>query len=236
MCALFGDPGQKPSITTHRYGDLLALLGLPPLDWLVHAYTKMRSFVTCAVLASVASIAAAQVAHPLFEYPDTVPLEKRQEPGTPRYQCHEDCGLLISLGRTEGYCDSAEFNERYGRCMSCANTEGIWMYYRASVTAAAAECGLDAVPSPSGGGAAPATTTAAPAPATTTAAPAPPATGAAATTGAATGTSTATRVHSIGTSVVIPSGTPTPTVVFAGAGKNAGAVGLGLVGMVLAAF
>ncbi|OBR08849.1 hypothetical protein CH63R_07614 [Colletotrichum higginsianum IMI 349063] len=251
----------------------------------------MRSFVTCAVLASVASIAAAQVAHPLFEYPDTVPLEKRQEPGTPRYQCHEDCGLLISLGRTEGYCDSAEFNERYGRCMSCANTEGIWMYYRASVTAAAAECGLDAVPSPSGGGAAPATTTAAPAPATTTAAPAPPvsttattsaaavtepavsdtsaaappagassssaaaaasssssaagvpattlstqATGAAATTGAATGTSTASRVHSIGTSVVIPSGTPTPTVVFAGAGKNAAAVGLGLVGMVLAAF
>ncbi|UQC83006.1 uncharacterized protein CLUP02_08496 [Colletotrichum lupini] len=250
----------------------------------------MRSFVTCTVLATVASMAVAQV-HPRFEYPDSVPaVEKRQEPGTPRYQCHEDCGLLITLGRQDGFCTNSEWNERYGRCMSCANTYAIWMYYSSGVTSAAAKCGLSPTPSPSGGAVettaaatsaapAPATTTAAPAPATTTAA-APPAassssaaaessapaastpaagapattlstaasasgsasasaSGAATTSGAAAGTSaaTVTRVTSIGTSVVIPSGTATPsTPVFAGAGKNAAAMGLAAVGLALAAF
>ncbi|KXH35126.1 hypothetical protein CSIM01_04651 [Colletotrichum simmondsii] len=251
----------------------------------------MRSFVTCTVLATVASMAVAQV-HPRFEYPESVPaVEKRQEPGTPRYQCHEDCGLLITLGREDGFCTNSEWNERYGRCMSCANTYSIWMYYSSGVTSAAAKCGLSPTPSPSGGAVettaaattaapAPATTTAAPAPATTTTAVAPPAessssaaaessapaastsaagapattlstaasasgsasasaSGAATTSGAAAGTSaaTVTRVTSIGTSVVIPSGTATPsTPVFAGAGKNAAAMGLAAVGLALAAF
>ncbi|KAJ3939721.1 uncharacterized protein N0V96_010507 [Colletotrichum fioriniae] len=245
----------------------------------------MRSFVTCTVLATVASMAVAQV-HPRFEYPESVPaVEKRQEPGTPRYQCHEDCGLLITLGREDGFCTNSEWNERYGRCMTCANTYSIWMYYSSGVTSAAAKCGLSPTPSPSGGAVetTAAATTAAPAPATTTAAPcsrpyhrvlrrrapgcssAPaastsaagaPATtlstaasasgsasasasGAATTSGAAAGTSaaTVTRVTSIGTSVVIPSGTATPsTPVFAGAGKNAAAMGLAAVGLALAAF
>ncbi|KAK1717659.1 hypothetical protein BDP67DRAFT_541918 [Colletotrichum lupini] len=142
----------------------------------------MRSFVTCTVLATVASMAVAQV-HPRFEYPDSVPaVEKRQEPGTPRYQCHEDCGLLITLGRQDGFCTNSEWNERYGRCMSCANTYAIWMYYSSGVTSAAAKCGLSPTPSPSGGAVetTAAATSAAPAPATTTAAPAPATTTAAA--------------------------------------------------------
>ncbi|GKT51216.1 uncharacterized protein ColSpa_11397 [Colletotrichum spaethianum] len=245
----------------------------------------MRSFVTCTVLASVASVAVAQLGHPLFEYPSAVPVEKRQEPGTPQYQCHEDCGLLITLGRQDGYCDSSEWTERYGRCMTCANEYSIWRYYSSGVTSAASKCGLTPVPSPSGAAAettaAPATTSAAPAPATTAAEPATTSTSTAATpaeessssaaaassssatgvpattlstqastaasgtasgaattsTGAAgTSAATATRVHSIGTSVVIPSGTPTPSTVFAGAGKNAAAAGLVFAGMVLAAF
>ncbi|KXH64264.1 hypothetical protein CSAL01_13370, partial [Colletotrichum salicis] len=45
----------------------------------------MRSFVTCTVLATVASMAVAAQVHPRFEYPESVPaVEKRQEPGTPR--------------------------------------------------------------------------------------------------------------------------------------------------------
>ncbi|CAH0024675.1 unnamed protein product [Clonostachys rhizophaga] len=88
---------------------------------------------------------------PRFEYPEEVPaLERRQEPGTPRYQCHEDCGLLITLGRQDGYCKNSEWNERYGRCMICANTFGIWEYYGNSVTKAAKGCGLSPTPSPSG--------------------------------------------------------------------------------------
>ncbi|TDZ29466.1 hypothetical protein C8035_v005861 [Colletotrichum spinosum] len=128
----------------------------------------MRSFVTCTVLASVASLVAAG---PSFEYPAGVPaVEKRQEPGTPRYACHENCGLIISLGREEGYCDSSEWKTRYSSCLECANEFGIWMYYGSGVTNAAKGCGLTPVPSPSGGAV---ETTAAPAPATTTAAPAP---------------------------------------------------------------
>ncbi|TDZ75156.1 hypothetical protein CTRI78_v000165 [Colletotrichum trifolii] len=222
----------------------------------------MRSFVTCTVLASVASLVAAG---PSFEYPAGVPaVEKRQEPGTPRYACHENCGLIISLGRQEGYCDSSEWKTRYSSCLECANEFGIWMYYGSGVTNAAKGCGLTPVPSPSGGAV---ETTAAPAPATTTAAPAPVTTSAAAastsaaapattltteassaasasgssssssSSAAASGSSaSATRVTSIGTSVVIPSGSPTPSAVFAGASRNTGVLGaVGVVGLVIAA-
>lgn len=58
-------------------------------------------------------------------------------------------GLLITLGRTAGYCSNAEWNQRYGRCMSCANTYNIWQYYGTSVTSLAKTCGLTASPSPS---------------------------------------------------------------------------------------
>ncbi|KAJ4329264.1 hypothetical protein N0V84_000157 [Fusarium piperis] len=108
----------------------------------------MHSFVTYTLLASASLVAAID---PRFEFPDTVPaLLKRQAPGTPQYACHEDCGLLITLGRTEGYCDSDEWNERYGRCMICANTYNIWQYYRNGVTSAAEKCDLSPTPSPSG--------------------------------------------------------------------------------------
>ncbi|KAK7425895.1 hypothetical protein QQZ08_007609 [Neonectria magnoliae] len=109
----------------------------------------MRSFVTYTLLASATFASAALERR--WEYPDTVPaLEKRQEPGTPRYQCHEDCGLLITLGREDGFCDNSEWNERYGRCMICANTFEIWRYYSNGVTNAAEQCGLSPTPSPSG--------------------------------------------------------------------------------------
>ncbi|KAG5763672.1 hypothetical protein H9Q72_008254 [Fusarium xylarioides] len=108
----------------------------------------MHSLAAYTLLAS-ASLAVA--INPRFEFPDTVPLVKRQQPGTPQYACHEDCGLLITLAREdEGYCDSDEWNERYGRCMSCANTYDIWQYYGNGVGRVAQECGLTPEPSPSG--------------------------------------------------------------------------------------
>ncbi|KAF6812137.1 hypothetical protein CPLU01_14960 [Colletotrichum plurivorum] len=136
----------------------------------------MRSFVTCTVLASVASLASAHVAarQPTFEYPEGVPaVEKRQDPGTPRYLCHENCGTLITISRTENYCDTTEWTTRYSACMECANEFGIWMYYSSGVTNAAKVCGLTPVPSPSGGASTPSSTSA-PAAVTTTEAPAPP--------------------------------------------------------------
>ncbi|KAF4334931.1 hypothetical protein FBEOM_11227 [Fusarium beomiforme] len=108
----------------------------------------MHSLVAYTLLAS-ASLAVA--IDPRFEYPDTVPLVKRQQPGTPQYACHEDCGLLITLAREDSdFCDSDEWNERYGRCMSCANTYDIWKYYGSGVSRVAQQCGLTPSPSPSG--------------------------------------------------------------------------------------
>ncbi|KAF5560489.1 hypothetical protein FPHYL_6632 [Fusarium phyllophilum] len=116
----------------------------------------MHSLAAYTLLAS-ASLAVA--INPRFEFPDTVPLVKRQQPGTPQYACHEDCGLLITLAREdEGYCDSDEWNERYGRCMSCANTYDIWQYYGSGVGRVAQECGLTPKPSPSGSSGAASTT------------------------------------------------------------------------------
>ncbi|EQB46598.1 hypothetical protein CGLO_14337 [Colletotrichum gloeosporioides Cg-14] len=222
----------------------------------------MRSFVTCTVLASVASLASASI-QARWEYPEAVPaIMRRQDPGTPAYACHENCGLLITLGRTDGFCDNAEWNTRYDACMACANNFGIWIYYRNGVTTAAEKCAplrlpllppspplppppslLPPPPSAEESSSAPAATSAA-APATTlttaasSAASSSAATPSASGTGAAgTSTATATRVTSIGTSVVIPSGTATPSSpVFAGASKNTGVLGaVGVVGLVLAA-
>ncbi|KAM0351707.1 hypothetical protein ACHAPU_002717 [Fusarium lateritium] len=107
----------------------------------------MHSFITYTLLASATLSVAIESR---FEFPDTVPLMKRQQPGTPQYACHEDCGLLITLAREKEFCDSDEWNERYGRCMECANTYGIWKYYGEGVSKAAEQCKLSPSPSPSG--------------------------------------------------------------------------------------
>ncbi|UZP34385.1 hypothetical protein NXS19_002201 [Fusarium pseudograminearum] len=108
----------------------------------------MRSLVAYTLLAS-ATLAVA--VDPRFEYPDTVPLVKRQQPGTPQYACHEDCGLLITLAReNKDFCDSQEWNEHYDKCMECAETYGIWKYYGSGVSKVAGQCDLSPTPSPSG--------------------------------------------------------------------------------------
>jgi hypothetical protein len=62
-------------------------------------------------------------------------------------------GLLITLAREKGFCESDEWNERYERCMECANTYGIWKYYGEGVNKAAEQCDLSPSPSPSSAGA-----------------------------------------------------------------------------------
>ncbi|GKT92718.1 hypothetical protein Ct61P_10568 [Colletotrichum tofieldiae] len=248
----------------------------------------MRSFVTCTVLASLASMAVAQLGHPLFEYPTLSPLRSARTPAPLATSATRTAVRTSCAGRRSNVARRLLRQLGVDRALRPLHglrlTESIWQYYSNSVTAAASKCGLTPVPSPSGGAAettaAAATTSAAAAPTTTAAGPATTSTSAAAplprspagvpattlstqastgaasgtasgaattSTGAAAGTSaaTATRVHSIGTSVVI-SGVnvvsfvalrnPHPSTVFAGAGKNAAAVGLTFVGMVLAAF
>ncbi|KAL4931959.1 uncharacterized protein BDV17DRAFT_288530 [Aspergillus undulatus] len=95
------------------------------------------------VAASIACLVAAATA---FEYPDFVPLHKRQAPGTPQYDCHANCGGIITLSRSQGYCDTDEFETKLSACLDCALEYDIWKWYGNSVSNAAEECGVDATP------------------------------------------------------------------------------------------
>ncbi|KAF2843803.1 hypothetical protein M501DRAFT_994837 [Patellaria atrata CBS 101060] len=101
----------------------------------------MRSFAI--ILASALPLLAAA-----FDFPEFVPMHKRQAPGTPQYECHEDCGGVITLSRSEGFCENQEFQDHFDDCMQCALKYDIWQYYGNSVSRAARECGLDPTPVP----------------------------------------------------------------------------------------
>ncbi|KAF2762225.1 hypothetical protein EJ05DRAFT_473140 [Pseudovirgaria hyperparasitica] len=82
---------------------------------------------------------------------DTDALLKRQEPGTPAYNCHAACGGVLTIGRGGGeYCDNAEYQSNLQSCLDCANTYNIWYIYGNGVSGLAKQCQDDATPSPSG--------------------------------------------------------------------------------------
>ncbi|KIW69581.1 hypothetical protein PV04_05451 [Phialophora macrospora] len=96
-------------------------------------------------LLSVMAVAVASASASLV-YPISFPIERRQEPGSPEYDCHANCGGVIVAGRTEGYCDTANFTTQLDACLDCALEFDIWQYYGDSVAEAATACGLDATP------------------------------------------------------------------------------------------
>lgn len=55
-------------------------------------------------------------------------------------------GGVISIGRTENYCQNSTFTTELKACLECALEYNIWQYYGESVSAAAEGCGLDATP------------------------------------------------------------------------------------------
>ncbi|CAP86728.1 hypothetical protein EN45_049290 [Penicillium chrysogenum] len=95
---------------------------------------------------NLAAFACAVIGASAFEFPDFVPLHKRQEPGTPAYECHANCGGVITAGRSDGYCDTDDFKTELADCLKCAVEFDIWKYYGGSVSKAANACGLDATP------------------------------------------------------------------------------------------
>ncbi|RMZ76511.1 hypothetical protein DV738_g4934, partial [Chaetothyriales sp. CBS 135597] len=127
------------------------------------------------LLVTLTASMAAAAATAGFISPEGVALARRQEPGTPAYECHAQCGGVIQLGRTENYCGTANFTNQLDYCLGCAEEIGIWQYYGFSVSAAAEACGLDVTPSPASGAASStsaAPTSAAPTTEATTEAPA----------------------------------------------------------------
>lgn len=54
-------------------------------------------FNTTMHLVNVAAFACTVLSVSAFEFPDFVPLHRRQDPGTPAYECHANCGMLHIL-------------------------------------------------------------------------------------------------------------------------------------------
>ncbi|KAK1764419.1 hypothetical protein QBC33DRAFT_622084 [Phialemonium atrogriseum] len=200
----------------------------------------MRSFVTYS-LGLVAAASWTVAAFPSLEvrYADLAELQARQAPGTPEYQCHSDCGYAILGADDAGYCTNSTWLGLLDDCLECANKFNIWRYYGNGVTGAAKGCGLDAVPSPSGGEAPPSSTAAGPtssggggapetsAPATSSPPPA-ETTSAAGTSAGTSGGSTAEpsgpaeSSSAAGSQSSAPEGSAAPTASSTGSGSAAG--------------
>ncbi|RYP57931.1 hypothetical protein DL769_009201 [Monosporascus sp. CRB-8-3] len=101
-------------------------------------------------------------------------LLKRQEPGTPAYNCHDNCGQAIIQARnSDDVCTDDAFLANYKNCLQCSGPDNvdIWRYYGNSLERAAEPCGLPTTPlsgeqpdvgpaTPAGSSASPTTTTA----------------------------------------------------------------------------
>ncbi|KAI1407863.1 hypothetical protein F5Y13DRAFT_205664 [Hypoxylon sp. FL1857] len=76
-------------------------------------------------------------------------LLKRQEPGSPAYNCHDNCGQAIIQGRNSAdVCHDDTFLTDYKACLQCAgpDNQDIWQYYGATLTRDATPCGLSTTP------------------------------------------------------------------------------------------
>ncbi|KAG4442027.1 hypothetical protein IFR05_002495 [Cadophora sp. M221] len=104
----------------------------------------MRSLAALAAAVSVAYAAA--VPAPEDEW--HLALLKRQEPGTPLYECHSACGTAITLSRGPSPCTDSAFLSDYADCLVCSGPDNfnIWRYYGGTLTTAGSACGLSTTP------------------------------------------------------------------------------------------
>ncbi|KAF2031752.1 hypothetical protein EK21DRAFT_11325, partial [Setomelanomma holmii] len=75
-------------------------------------------------------------------------LLKRQAPGTPSYNCHDNCGTAITLSRQTDKCNIDAFKTNYNNCLECAGPDNynIWRMYGNTLSAAGSSCGLSTEP------------------------------------------------------------------------------------------
>ncbi|KAI5296713.1 hypothetical protein KEM55_005721 [Ascosphaera atra] len=67
-------------------------------------------------------------------------------PGSPRYNCHADCGNVLLLSSEEEFCSRDDFKKDLKSCLNCANKFDIWQYYGTKVKKAADACDMDDKP------------------------------------------------------------------------------------------
>ncbi|EPS42921.1 hypothetical protein H072_3052 [Dactylellina haptotyla CBS 200.50] len=75
-------------------------------------------------------------------------LLKRQAPGTPLYNCHDNCGQAVAGSRKTGYCSSIAFIHNYANCIQCSGPDNnnIWHYYSSTLIPAGSGCGFPTTP------------------------------------------------------------------------------------------
>ncbi|PSN65458.1 hypothetical protein BS50DRAFT_575463 [Corynespora cassiicola Philippines] len=76
-------------------------------------------------------------------------LLKRQQPGTPSYNCHDNCGTAITYSReSSDHCTEEGFLFNYQNCLQCSGPDNynIWRYYGGSLSSAGSACGLETTP------------------------------------------------------------------------------------------
>ncbi|KAI0842196.1 hypothetical protein F5Y06DRAFT_259228 [Hypoxylon sp. FL0890] len=76
-------------------------------------------------------------------------LLRRQDPGSPSYNCHDNCGQAIIQGRSSAdVCHDDVFLTDYKACLQCAgpDNQDIWQYYGTTLTKDATPCGLSTTP------------------------------------------------------------------------------------------
>ncbi|KAK8076318.1 dynactin arp1 p25 subunit [Apiospora phragmitis] len=105
----------------------------------------------------LSSLAAAAVTDGLYVHSNELAAHfaKRQqmpEPGTPAYNCHDNCGKFcqsIIASRGEDPCYDKTFLTDYAVCLSCAGPDNydIWMYYGSALSKTASSCVLPTTPS-----------------------------------------------------------------------------------------
>ncbi|KAF2259201.1 hypothetical protein CC78DRAFT_537263 [Lojkania enalia] len=74
---------------------------------------------------------------------------KRQEPGTPAYNCHDNCGTAITISKSgSDVCSNEAFLTNYQNCIQCSgpDNENIWRYYGGTLGPIGSECGLESEP------------------------------------------------------------------------------------------
>ncbi|KAI2640629.1 hypothetical protein GGS26DRAFT_539094 [Hypomontagnella submonticulosa] len=96
-----------------------------------------------------AIIAASAVSASTDELQFFARLLKRQDPGSPSYNCHDNCGQAIIQGRNSAdVCHDDVFLTDYKNCLQCAgpDNQDIWQYYGTTLTKDATPCGLSTTP------------------------------------------------------------------------------------------
>ncbi|KAF1950747.1 hypothetical protein CC80DRAFT_598005 [Byssothecium circinans] len=96
-----------------------------------------------------ASFLAAASASSMSEHEAFFNLLKRQEPGSPAYNCHNNCGTAITISKSDAnVCSNEAFKSGYANCLQCAGPDNfnIWRIYGRTLTPVGSKCGLSTTP------------------------------------------------------------------------------------------